>query len=125
MASREKSKGRGGALCPDRDTASEKFDGCPSLTMMKARARSTAERCATALRKQTGDMLGACAPAGRTGGIPTHAKHMNLNLGSIQIPLNAATKTFAILAKRGAGKSYTAAVLAEEFFTQNIPFVVF
>ena len=50
---------------------------------------------------------------------------MHLNLGSIQIPLNAATKTFAILAKRGAGKSYTAAVLAEEFFKQNIPFVVF
>src|SRR5919197_1201293 len=55
----------------------------------------------------------------------TNATHMNLNLGSLQIPLNAATKTFAILAKRGAGKSYTAAVLAEEFFKQNIPFVVF
>lgn len=40
------------------------------------------------------------------------------------IPLNAATKTFAILAKRGAGKTYTAAVLAEEFYTNNIPFVV-
>jgi DNA helicase HerA-like ATPase len=50
---------------------------------------------------------------------------MPLNLGSLQIPLNAATKTFAILAKRGAGKSYTAAVLAEEFFKHHIPFVVF
>src|SRR3990167_7966684 len=50
---------------------------------------------------------------------------MNLNLGSIKIPINAATKTFAILAKRGAGKSYTGAVLAEEFHKNNIPFIVF
>lgn len=48
-----------------------------------------------------------------------------LNLGSIQIPINAATKTFAILAKRGAGKTYAAAVLAEEFFKNNIPFAIF
>jgi hypothetical protein len=39
---------------------------------------------------------------------------MHLNLGSIELPLTAATKTFAILAKRGAGKSYTGAVMAEE-----------
>src|SRR6266446_1071839 len=50
---------------------------------------------------------------------------MDLNLGSIHLPLTAATKTFAILAKRGAGKSYTGAVLAEEFHKHNIPFVVF
>lgn len=50
---------------------------------------------------------------------------MTINLGSIQMPLNAATKTFAILAKRGAGKTYTGGVLAEEFFKNNIPFVVF
>ena len=50
---------------------------------------------------------------------------MKINLGSIQIPINAATKTFAILAKRGAGKSYTAAVMAEEFYKARIPFVVF
>lgn len=50
---------------------------------------------------------------------------MKINLGSIQIPINAATKTFAILAKRGAGKTYTGAVMAEEFFKNNIPFVVF
>ena len=48
-----------------------------------------------------------------------------LKLGSVQLPINAATKTFAILAKRGAGKSYTAAVMAEEFAKANIPFVVF
>jgi hypothetical protein len=50
---------------------------------------------------------------------------MEINLGSIQIPINAATKTFAILAKRGAGKTYTGAVMAEEFFKNNIPFIVF
>lgn len=48
-----------------------------------------------------------------------------LNIGTIKIPINAATRTFAILAKRGAGKSYTAAVLAEEFYKSGIPFVVF
>src|ERR671930_375230 len=54
---------------------------------------------------------------------PHHS--MKINLGSIQIPINAATKTFAILAKRGAGKSYTGAVMAEEFHKNNVPFVVF
>lgn len=49
----------------------------------------------------------------------------DLNIGSHKLPLNAATKTFAILAKRGAGKTYTGAVMAEEFFKNNIPFVVF
>lgn len=48
-----------------------------------------------------------------------------LNIGSIQIPKVAATKAFALLAKRGAGKSYTGAVMAEEFAKHNIPFVVF
>lgn len=50
---------------------------------------------------------------------------MKINLGSIQMPINAATKTFAILAKRGAGKTYTAGVMAEEFYKCGIPFVVF
>lgn len=50
---------------------------------------------------------------------------MKINLGSIQLPINSATKTFAILAKRGAGKSYTGAIMAEEFFKNGIPFVVF
>lgn len=50
---------------------------------------------------------------------------MQLDIGSMKIPVNAATKTFAILAKRGAGKSYTAAVVAEEFFRVGVPFVVF
>lgn len=50
---------------------------------------------------------------------------MDLNIGSIKLPISAATKTFAILAKRGAGKTYTGAVMAEEFYKNNIPFVVF
>lgn len=50
---------------------------------------------------------------------------MKINLGTVEMPINAATKTFAILAKRGAGKTYTAGVMAEEFFKNNIPFVVF
>ena len=48
-----------------------------------------------------------------------------INLGSIQILINAATKTFAILAKRGAGKTYTVGVMAEEFSRNHLPFVVF
>ena len=47
----------------------------------------------------------------------------DINLGSIQLPLNTATLALAILAKRGAGKTYAAAVLAEEFFRNKIPFV--
>jgi len=50
---------------------------------------------------------------------------MEINLGNLKMPINSATKTFAILAKRGAGKTYTGAVLAEEFYKSNIPFVVF
>ena len=52
-------------------------------------------------------------------------KSMKLNIGTVQLPISAATKTFAILAKRGAGKTYTGAVMAEEFYKNNIPFVVF
>ena len=48
-----------------------------------------------------------------------------LNIGSIQLPLNSVTKTFAILAKRGAGKTYTADVMAEEFYKNSLPFVIF
>jgi len=48
-----------------------------------------------------------------------------INIGSMKLPLSSATKTFAILAKRGAGKTYTGAVLAEEFAKNGIPFIVF
>lgn len=49
----------------------------------------------------------------------------HLNIGSIKIPVSAATKSAAILAKRGAGKTYTAAVFAEEYAKVGVPFVVF
>lgn len=48
-----------------------------------------------------------------------------INIGSIQMPITAATKSFALLAKRGAGKTYAAGVMAEEFAKAGIPFVVF
>lgn len=48
-----------------------------------------------------------------------------LNIGSHELPLNSATKTFAVLAKRGAGKTYAGGVLAEEFFKVGVPFVIF
>lgn len=40
------------------------------------------------------------------------------------LPLDAATQTFGILAKRRVGKTYTASVVAEEMAKANIPFVV-
>jgi hypothetical protein len=39
---------------------------------------------------------------------------MKINLGSIQIPINSATKKFAVLAKRSAGKICTGTLMAEE-----------
>ncbi len=42
----------------------------------------------------------------------------------LALPLDAVTQTFAVLAVRGAGKSNTAAVLAEEMFGARLPFVV-
>ena len=48
-----------------------------------------------------------------------------LKIGNIKLPLSSSTKTFAILAKRGAGKTYTACVMAEEMHKVGIPFVVF
>jgi DNA helicase HerA-like ATPase len=41
----------------------------------------------------------------------------------LSLPLDAATETFAILGKRGAGKSNTEVVMAEEFSAAGIPFV--
>lgn len=42
----------------------------------------------------------------------------------LALPLDAVTETFGILAARGAGKSNTAAVMAEEMFKAKLPFVV-
>ncbi len=50
--------------------------------------------------------------------------HM-LNLGTLKIPINAAVKTFGVIAKKGAGKTFCSAVLAEEFHKAGVPFVVF
>lgn len=52
-------------------------------------------------------------------------KMSEINLGNLKMPINAATKSFAILAKRGAGKTYLGGVMAEEFAANRIPFVVF
>lgn len=40
----------------------------------------------------------------------------------IEIPMSAATETFAIVAKRRVGKSNTAVVMAEAFYAAGIPF---
>lgn len=42
----------------------------------------------------------------------------------LSLPLKAVTQTFAILAMRGVGKTYTASVLAEEFSKASLPFAV-
>jgi hypothetical protein len=43
---------------------------------------------------------------------------------NLALPLDAVTQTFAILAKRRVGKTYTASVMAEEFCKHKLPFVV-
>jgi hypothetical protein len=50
---------------------------------------------------------------------------MKLQLApGFSLPEEAVTQTFGILAKRGAGKSNAAAVMAEEMFKAGLPFVV-
>jgi hypothetical protein len=46
---------------------------------------------------------------------------MKINLGSGQIPINSATKKFAILAKRSVGKIYAGAVMVEELYKITFP----
>lgn len=48
-----------------------------------------------------------------------------LNIGTIKLPKTSATKGFGFIGKRGSGKSYGAAVFAEELFDSKLPFVVF
>lgn len=43
---------------------------------------------------------------------------------NLSLPLEAATQTFSLLAKRGVGKTHTASVMAEEFVAAKLPFVV-
>jgi uncharacterized protein len=48
----------------------------------------------------------------------------NLTISNkLSLPLDAVTQTFAILAKRRVGKTYTASVIAEEMAVANLPFV--
>src|SRR3972149_944330 len=42
----------------------------------------------------------------------------------VTLPPEVLTHTMAILAKKGAGKTYTAGVIAEEFAKAGLPFVV-
>jgi DNA helicase HerA-like ATPase len=42
----------------------------------------------------------------------------------LALPIEAVTETFAILAKRNAGKTYTAGVIAEELWKAQLPFVI-
>jgi len=44
--------------------------------------------------------------------------------GGLSLPLEAATQTFAILAKRGVGKTYTSAVITEQMLKVGIPVVI-
>jgi len=52
-------------------------------------------------------------------------KHLNICWAAddLRLPLDAVTQTFAILAKRRVGKTYTASVMAEEFVAAGLPFV--
>lgn len=43
---------------------------------------------------------------------------------NFNLPIDSVTQTFAILAKRRVGKTYTASVVAEEFIKAKLPFVV-
>lgn len=47
-----------------------------------------------------------------------------LQLGDLTIPLDAVTETFAFLAKRGAGKSYCASVIAEQLLDEHCHTVI-
>jgi len=48
-----------------------------------------------------------------------------LTLGpGLVLPVEAVTETFAILAKRGAGKTYTATVLVKEMVAAGLPVVI-
>lgn len=50
-------------------------------------------------------------------------KHLKIS-SAVSLPLDAVTQTFAILAVKGSGKSYTASVMAEEMLKAGQPIVV-
>jgi len=49
--------------------------------------------------------------------------HIRLGSG-LDLPADTVTQTFAILAKRGSGKTYTALVLAEELLTAGAQVII-
>ena len=52
-------------------------------------------------------------------------RHPTLHLAKdLRLPVEAVTQTVAILAKRGAGKTYTAAVMVEEMLKAGLQLVV-
>jgi DNA helicase HerA-like ATPase len=56
---------------------------------------------------------------------PSPTPHATLQISNdLQLPAEAVTETFAILAKRGAGKTYTAAVMVEELLQAGLQVVV-
>lgn len=58
----------------------------------------------------------------RLAGFEPYKSKIFLSMG-FTMPLDAVTRTFALLAVRGAGKSNTARVMAEEMFRNSLPFV--
>jgi uncharacterized protein len=56
---------------------------------------------------------------------PSLLPHATLQIAhDLRLPADAVTETFAILAKRGAGKTYTAAVMVEELLQAGLQVVV-
>lgn len=50
-------------------------------------------------------------------------KRLHISKGNLTLGLDSVTKTFAILAQRRKGKTYTASVIAEEMVKAGIPWV--
>ncbi|KQP62954.1 DUF853 family protein [Nocardioides sp. Leaf285] len=70
--------------------------------------------------RQTGTGSGPGGRAGRKGARP--AALLDIAPG-LALPLQAVTDTFAVLAKRRAGKSNAAVVMAEEMYDHGLPWV--
>jgi len=64
-------------------------------------------------------MARACAAAGR-GGVVTDLKIAT----GLDLPIDTVTQTFAILARKGAGKTYTGMVMTEEMVDAGLQMVV-
>ncbi len=91
----------------------------PELTRAKGRrAKTTAEHAGV-------DGEHPAAPNNKMNPHGATSPVEGLTLGpGLVLPVEAVTETFAILAKRGAGKTYTAAVLVEEMMGAGLPVVI-